>query len=178
MVPSICAPLISRCVLQFVLLCPITEVAQSCYTFGLVTRVGHPTTCIPKELFSILAQITWDIRVRLHYATGVRWIRKPSVHPFGWEVRVQVVLAEGNKSLVMGASSKTCRALHLNKWHPNFFQMCVHPASYNLFHPSLPGEGCMLGTCNNFQAAEAKECNKSQFPRAVCIFSKLFPSGV
>ena len=32
--------------------------------------------------------------------------RKPNIHPFGWEVRVQVALAEGNRSLVMEARTK------------------------------------------------------------------------
>ena len=41
--------------------------------------------------------------MRLHYATGVRWIRLSSV---GWEVWVQVAMAEGNNSLIMGASTK------------------------------------------------------------------------
>ena len=50
--------------------------------------------------------IVFDIRVRLHFATGVQWIRKPGFRPFGWEVRVQVALAEGNRSLVPGASTK------------------------------------------------------------------------
>ena len=59
-----------------------------------------------QELFSILARMAWDIEVRLHFATGVRWVRKPQAQPFGWEVRVQIALAAGHGSLVMGVSTK------------------------------------------------------------------------
>ena len=41
----------------------------------------------------------------LHYAIGVGWMRKSSVHPFGWEVQ-RDALAEGNESLIMGVSTK------------------------------------------------------------------------
>ena len=44
--------------------------------------------------------------MRLHFATGIRWIQKPNVHPFGWEVQVQVALVEANGSLLMGGSTK------------------------------------------------------------------------
>ena len=71
-----------------------------------MTGEGHPIAISPQELFSILARIAWDIHVRLHFATVIRWIRKPNVHLFGWEVQVQVALAAGSRSLVTGAGTK------------------------------------------------------------------------
>ena len=70
--------------------------------FWLHDMVGPPDHIEPAALFSILAQIARDIRVRLHFAIGVPWIKKPSVH-------VQIALAEGNRSLAMGASTKGAR---------------------------------------------------------------------
>ena len=74
--------------------------------FWLCDPVGPPDHIEPTGGFLNFGSDRLDIRMRLHYATGIQWIGKPSVHPFGWEVRVHVALAEGNISLVMGVSMK------------------------------------------------------------------------
>ena len=75
-------------------------------TFNFVTRNGQLVALIGQELFSVLSKVVWSVHTKRHCAMGVRWIKKPHVHPFRWEVRVWVALATWSCDLVLGASTR------------------------------------------------------------------------
>ena len=68
-----------------------------------------------REIFSILARVSWDVRTRSHYAGEVQWIKKQRTqhHPYGWEVRVRVRLAGGAREIVVVVSTKGGGKLHV-----------------------------------------------------------------
>ena len=56
----------------------------------------------------VWVRLSWDVQTCLHYAGEVQWIKETQTQhkPYGWEVRVRVMLAGGARDVVMGVSIK------------------------------------------------------------------------
>ena len=86
----------------------IMEETASRLVIEFVPASKRPIMLIEQEIFSVMVWLSWDVRMRLHYAGKVRWVTQTHTkhHPFGWGVRVRVMLAGGARDLVMGESTK------------------------------------------------------------------------
>ena len=75
----------------------MTEESHSRFVTRFVAADGCPVMVNEREIFLILARVSRDVQTRLHSPRGVQWIKKHRTqhHPYGWEVRLWVILAGG-----------------------------------------------------------------------------------
>ena len=85
--------------------CVLVRVSESRLQANVVGRSGEPLQLHRREMFSLLAHLSWHVRMRTQENAVVMWERKQTTeHPYEWQVRVRVFLATRCKRLVMGAT--------------------------------------------------------------------------